>query len=197
MNRSQVKSFPLKSRLSVLFLMILGLAGGLWLGATVLGPAPGPGSPALARATLLPQPKLLGPFGLKDHLGEKFSLSSLQDRWTFLVFGYANCPDVCPTTLALLSQAQDLLVGEPESDKNQFVFVSVDPERDSLEELGVYVKYFNPEFIAATGDKDDIDRLSGQLGVMYAKVTETESAMGYLVDHTASIISKFRFSKAR
>jgi protein SCO1/2 len=74
--------------------------------------------------------------------------------------------------------------GEPAS----FLLLSVDPERDSPERLARYVRWFNPGFIGATGDHEALQRLTGQLGVIYARADQQETAMGYLVDHSASIL---------
>jgi protein SCO1/2 len=88
----------------------------------------------------------------------------------------------------VLSQTADLLGQDKPASRPRFVFVSVDPERDSLDRLASYVPYFNPEFIGVTGPGADLHQLTGQLGILYRKVEDEETALDYLVDHSASIM---------
>ena len=84
---------------------------------------------------LWPNPKIVQPFSLVDHRGEPFTLEQLKGRWSFLFFGYTNCPDVCPTILSMLDKVAGELGKEPTSSRDvQFLFVSVDPARDTPEE---------------------------------------------------------------
>ena len=141
------------------------------------------------QATVISNPRSLEPFTLHDHKGEPFTLSSLQGKWTFLNFGYTYCPDVCPTTLATLAQLNAGLEKNGVEAPYQFVFVSIDPERDTQERLADYVPYFSPGFIGVRGEDGDLRKITGQLGVLYIRVEEKgNTGEEYLMDHTASVI---------
>ena len=137
---------------------------------------------------LWPDPKAMQPFALVDHRGEPFTLEQLKGRWSFLFFGYTNCPDVCPTTLSMLDEVARELGKEPVSNRDvQFVFVSVDPARDTPEVLGKYLRNFNPNFVGVTGAGDMLMSLTLQLGIYVER--EMPGADGnYLVDHGTAIL---------
>ncbi len=130
----------------------------------------------------------LQPFELTTQAGESMNEQSFQGKWSFVFFGYLSCPDVCPTTLHELNSVYNLIKdeeGKIPADL-EVMFISVDPRRDSAEELGRYVRYFNKNFIGATADKLVIDGLTKQFGAGY--IIEAESAPGqYLVAHTSAI----------
>lgn len=120
------------------------------------------------------------------HNGNKaVSLNDFKGKAVFLFFGYTSCPDVCPTSLALISSALKTLDDEQKK-KVQVIFISVDPERDTPEKLQNYTKYFHANIVGVTGSKAEIDKVVKQYGAAYRKV-ESDSAMGYLVDHSASV----------
>lgn len=125
-----------------------------------------------------------GDFALTAHDGARFALSDHRGKVVLLFFGYASCPDVCPTTLATVSSAMKQL-GEQKHGV-MTVFVSVDPERDTPEVLGEYIGHFQIPAVAVTGSKPDLDRIVSQYKAYYEKV-ESDSAMGYLIDHTAIV----------
>jgi len=132
--------------------------------------------------------RLLHPFKLKDHRNNVFSEERLQDKWTFVFFGYTSCPDICPATLYVLRTVREMLgddtAGFPED--MQVVFVSVDPERDSTEMLASYVTHFNKEFIGVTADKAEIDSLVRQFGAGYLVEPGTTPGQ-YAIAHTSAI----------
>ncbi len=149
---------------------------------------PPPEPPQLSRGTLLPSPKPLLDFTLTDHTGAAFTRANLTDGWTFAFFGYTHCPDVCPTTLASLVQLRRQLEGTmPSGELPGTVFISVDPERDTPEQLAEFMPYFHPEFLGVTGDEEQILTVTRQLGILHAKA-EDAGADDYLVDHSAAII---------
>jgi len=94
---------------------------------------------------------------------------------------------VCPTTLAVLKGVEEQLRQADSGNELDIVFVSIDPERDSLERLREYLAYFSPDFLGATGDDQALRTLTDQLGVLYVRV-DVDSAMGYLMDHTAHLV---------
>jgi len=137
---------------------------------------------------ILPTPREIAPFeDLTTHTGEPFTLADLQGQWSFIFFGFTNCPDICPTAMSILAQAEQTLNEEsPElAEDFQGILVTVDPERDDLETLEQYVQAFSPEFIGVRGDRAATADLTTQLNVAFAKVPADD---GYTVDHTANIV---------
>ena len=137
--------------------------------------------------TLFPDPKPLTPFALTDQQNRVFDLSRLKGKWSFLFFGYTHCPDVCPTTLAVLARARDNIAKTTAGAEDvQFVFISVDPNRDSASKLRQYVDYFDAAFLGVTGDNAEIGNLAGQLGAAY-QVEITPGLENYPVYHSTAV----------
>jgi protein SCO1 len=137
--------------------------------------------------TLFPDPKPLAPFALADHENRVFDLARLKGKWSFVFFGFTHCPDVCPTTLAVLARARARIARSTVGAGDvQFVFVSVDPNRDTTSALRRYVSYFDTDFLGVTGDDAQLARLAGQLGAAY-QVENTAGAENYPVYHTPGV----------
>jgi protein SCO1/2 len=167
--------------------LVLGSVFVLVMLATYLLVKP-PTPPPELQGVIRPEFRLLMPFELTDHEGNPFTESKLQNKWTFVFFGYTSCPDICPTTLYVLNSVQGLQ--EDKAGGNaidmQVVFISVDPRRDSTEKLAKYMRYFNKKFTGATASKTKIDRLTQQFNAGY--IVEPETSPGqYLVAHTSAI----------
>jgi protein SCO1/2 len=141
------------------------------------------GSPSF-RGSVLDEPVAVPDFTLTDENGQPFSLSEQRGNVVLLFFGYTSCPDVCPTTLGTWRRIHQAL-GE-DAQRVRFVFVTVDPERDTIERLGMHVNAFNPDFVGLTGPQSDLEAVYDIFGVVYEKDTSSGSAMGYLVNHTAT-----------
>ena len=148
------------------------------------------GEPALSGAELralgyraYDAPRPVVAFELTDDDGGTFDQARLTGQWSLLFFGYANCPDICPVTLAVLAEAERL-VGEGSF---QTVLVSVDPERDTPDVLDAYVGTFSPRFVAATGAPHAVQKFAGSVGAAFRKAPATGSELEYLVDHTGFI----------
>jgi protein SCO1/2 len=122
---------------------------------------------------------------LTDTQGAPFRLSEQQGALTLIFFGFTNCPDVCPTTLADLAAARKQLGGDAE--KVRVVLITVDPERDTPDRLKRYVQSFDPSFIALTGPQADLAEVYRSYGVSVTKRELPDSALGYTVDHGASV----------
>jgi protein SCO1/2 len=144
------------------------------------------GAPELERATLYQAPRDLPPFALVDQHGREFGPDRFRGHWTFLFFGFVNCPDVCPTTLATLAAARRTLADLPEDERPGVAFVSVDPGRDTPDLLGRYVAHFDRSFTGATGSADAIAALTGALGVA-VMIGPPQDDGSYSVDHTAAV----------
>lgn len=142
----------------------------------------------LQAAQEYPAPRMLNEFRLERGNGSPFLLEDLQGQWSLMFFGFTNCPDVCPDTLALLATAMEELEPKTRAPLPQVVLVSVDPERDRGSAMDEYVRWFNPEFLAVTGEHDELERLTRQFGVIYyAESPDPESGF-YNVDHTAVVL---------
>jgi protein SCO1/2 len=119
---------------------------------------------------------------LTSHEGTPLSLSDLQGGPVLLYFGYTFCPDICPTTLAEMVQVRREL-GE-QADEVAFVFVSVDPERDTPEVLQRHLSAFDEAFIGLSGDEVTLSKISGEYGLFYEKRSVEGTSAKYLIDHT-------------
>jgi protein SCO1/2 len=119
---------------------------------------------------LFDTPRDPGEFALTNHFGEPFTAESLEGDWTLLFFGFTYCPDVCPTTMSFLAEVKDNLVGT-EAASTRVVMVSVDPARDSVDQLAQYVPYFHPEFLGVTGDFPNILSFARRFNAPFRKVT--------------------------
>ena len=137
--------------------------------------------------TVFPDPKRLTAFTLTDHKKRVFDLASLKGKWSFLLFGFTHCPDICPTTLAVLARVRDNIARNTVGAEDiQFVFISVDPNRDTASKLGQYVDYFDSTFLGVTGDNAQIGNLAGQLGAAY-QVAITPGMENYPVSHSTAV----------
>jgi protein SCO1/2 len=134
---------------------------------------------------VLQSPERATNFTLTSHMGQPISLSDFKGQVVLLYFGYTTCPDVCPTTLAELKEARQLL--GKRNDEVQVLMVTVDPERDTEPILADYVTHFDPSFIGLTGAPEEIAEIATYYGVFYER-QEADSALGYLVDHTATVM---------
>jgi protein SCO1 len=140
----------------------------------------GPSFPEELSDVILPNHKTLQPFALYDHNREAFNLDSLKGKWTFLFFGYTHCPDVCPMALAMLADLFEILDKDaPQAmEKTHGVFVSVDPLRDTPEDLQQYAPYFHPEFLGVTGSEKAIKAFTRQIGALYFFETDFKDPNG-------------------
>jgi len=121
-------------------------------------------------------------FTLTDHNGKQRSLEDFRGQVVVMFFGFAHCPDVCPTTLAELAGAVRKL--GPAGEKVQVLLVTIDPERDTPELLAKYVTAFNPKFLALRGNAEETARVAKEFKVIYQKVSGPR-AENYSMDHSA------------
>lgn len=142
-------------------------------------------TPYQFHGTILQSSTEAADFTLMSSNGQRVSLSDYRGKLVLLYFGYTFCPDVCPATLAEIAGAMKIL-GE-DAGKVQTIMISVDPERDTPEQLAEYVAHFDPNFLGVTGTPEQIAELATLYGIYYEK-HEGSEASGYLIDHTATVM---------
>lgn len=158
----------------------IGLAAalaGLYLARSLDQPA----VVALESGTALPVRGELAPFDLVDTRGEPVSPAQLRGHPTLVFFGFTYCPDVCPTTLALLAAVQK----EAKLPGLKVALITVDPERDTPEQLGKYISSFGGDFIGLTGTPPEIVKAQRSFGVAASRVELAGG--GYTMDHSATV----------
>ncbi|XP_022883311.1 protein SCO1 homolog 1, mitochondrial-like [Olea europaea var. sylvestris] len=122
-----------------------------------------------------------GPFNLIDHNGKAVTDKNFMGNWNLIYFGFTHCPDICPDELQKLAAAIDK-IKEKSGMEVVPVFISVDPERDTVEQVREYVKEFHPKLIGLTGSSEEIKKAARAYRVYYMKTEEEGS--DYLVDHS-------------
>ncbi|MBF6622087.1 MAG: SCO family protein [Pseudomonas stutzeri] len=134
---------------------------------------------------LLPQSRTVPALSLINQEGEAVQVDELKGKWTLLFFGYTFCPDICPATLAELRQLRNEL---PEAlrERMQPVLVSVDPHRDTPEQLKQYLGFFGAGFIGLTGPLEDIQTLANGVGIPF--IPGDTSRENYTVDHSGNLV---------
>ena len=146
--------------------------------------------PAQATLMVLPEPRIIDDFDLVNHLGQPFTRTELEDRWTLIFFGFTHCPDVCPSALYELQQVltQWEENSSPDSSAPQVVFVSIDPERDQPDTLQQYLSHFDPNFLGVTGTHEQLVPFTRNIGIAYRIEEHEEGAEHYSVDHSSGIM---------
>jgi protein SCO1 len=147
-----------------------------------------PAVPSLESGTSLPQPRVLQEFDLLDTQGNAASPAALRGHPTLVFFGFTHCPDVCPTTLALLANVQkQAAAADQELAGIKVALISVDPERDTPQQLGSYIASFRGDFIGLTGNASEIVKATRAFGVASARVDL--GGGNYTMDHSATVFA--------
>jgi len=141
--------------------------------------------PDTFRGTELPEGLTAADFTLTDHRNGSFTLSEQRGNIVLLFFGFTYCPDVCPMALSNWKKIHDGLGAD--TARVKFVYITVDPERDTPEKLAEHLSIFSSDFIGLTAPLDSLQNVYADYGVLREKVPVAESAAGYLVTHTARI----------
>ncbi len=163
-----------------LFAIAIGAAiAGIFVARMLMAPA----TPALESGTLLPEPRELAPFRLVDARGTPADSGVLRGHPTLVFFGFTHCPDVCPTTLALLANVRR----QVDLPGLTVALISVDPERDTPEKLAPYVAAFAEDFIGLTGEPSEIRAVTRSFGVASTRVDLAGDS--YTVDHSATVFA--------
>ena len=128
----------------------------------------------------------LGEFKLIDSFNNEFVPDDFKGRWKALFFGFTFCPDICPITMGMLSRIEKEL-GLVAEDKIKVFLVSVDPDRDTPEQLKIYLENFNDKFVGLTGGIDQIYNFATRVNAPFSPVINSEDP-NYTVDHYGSIV---------
>ena len=141
-----------------------------------------------------------GPFSLTDQNGRTVTEEDLKGRPFLVFFGFAHCPDICPTTMFEISEIMRKL--GPAGDRMRALFITVDPERDTPEALKAYVSSFDPRIVALTGDEASIAAVAKAYRAYYKRVplkdggyTMDHLAIVYLMDKDGRFVSRFRLNR--
>ena len=132
-------------------------------------------------------PRPIGTVQLTDKNGQALLSNYFKGKWTLVFFGYTNCPDVCPSTLLELTLLKKSLDKTAENRPYQYLFVTVDPQRDTQFRLKEYVEYFDPQFNAAVGDIAQIKTFENVFGAFHRYAKKSNDDMHYNVAHSAEI----------
>lgn len=173
-------------RLPAAILMAFAAAGGAYLYLRADAPTEGSraDAPRLMAELMSGKGPIGGPFTLSDPSGHRRSLADFRGKLVLLYFGFASCPDVCPTDLAAMASVIRSL--GPDAGELQPVFVTLDPQRDTREVLGAYVASFHPSFVALSGTEEETRRVATSYKVAYEKV-RLPGVATYSIDHTAYV----------
>jgi protein SCO1/2 len=165
----------------IAFIVAGFLIGALAGAAVLLITTPQGGQPVQSSGTAL----VGGPFSLVGADGKPVTDRDFRGRYMLIFFGFTHCPDICPAELQVIAQALEQLGDKA---KNVVpIFITLDPERDTPEAMGNYLKSFGPNFVGLTGSPEAIAAAAKAYRVSYAKVEDKESAADYGVDHSALV----------
>lgn len=172
------------ARLRLVLLTMTGLAVGA-LTAVALIPQ--------ARERLLPasnvkfwgQASIGGPFTLTDHTGKRVTDKDFRGRYMLIFFGFTFCPDVCPSALQVMSATLDKL--GPKAERFVPLFITVDPERDTPQQMALYVQSFHPRLVGLTGTPAEIDAVKKAYRIHTRKREDPKSSAAYTVDHPGQV----------
>jgi len=160
---------------SILFAGIIGLGSYTALGGKLPGARECPGGVAGA--------SIGGPFELTNQAGERMGSEQLKGTPSLVYFGFATCPDICPMELAEVAGAVDILA-EEHGETVRPVFITVDPERDTVEKVKEYTSFFHDEMVGLTGTAEEIAKTAKAFRVFYRRVADPEFLDGYTMDHS-------------
>jgi protein SCO1/2 len=189
MNQARAHGF-LDRGMAWVLVAALAAGLGLWAAQAWLGP-PTPTAaamaprPALRAVRLFDAPRAIPPFKLDAEHGA-LGTTDLAGHWTIVFLGFTHCPDVCPTTLSTLAQAQKQWATLPDATRPRVLFVSVDPERDTPAKVAQYARFFHADTLAATASGQALADFVQSLGMVYMKVPQPGG--DYMMDHSSTLV---------
>jgi protein SCO1/2 len=175
----------------LILIIAVAAAAGTWLGQRWWADPATTSSLPLNTGALVryPVPKQVDVVPLIDRHGQPWTIEQLRGRYSLVFFGFTHCPDICPAALAMLKSSADRWRAElPADQQPQVVFVSVDPKRDTPEQLGRYVDFFDPAFTAVTASDEVLLPWTRSLGIVYVHTPTGPGEFDYTVDHSGSIL---------
>ncbi len=141
-----------------------------------------------AQATVLRPGSLIADFSLQDTMNRPFNLQSLKGHWTLLYFGYADCPDICPRSLTLISEIYQIFSKQDFKNKPRFIFASLNPGRDEGAKLQELLNRFNPEFTGLTGSESEMSKLAESCRVHSWTDPKPNANGKKVIDHSAAVL---------
>jgi protein SCO1/2 len=141
--------------------------------------------PYALRGSAIQQPFAAPDFSLPDGRGGQYRLSEQQGRLVLIFFGYTSCPDVCPATLSEMKQIRQRLGAD--AGQVEFVFITVDPERDLPEKISTYASAFDPSFVGLSGSPEQLEPVWKAYGVYHQANKKTPTDAQYAVEHSSRI----------
>lgn len=170
-----------------LLLLSIALLAGLWLKQRDPAESFWGRAPAEVQAVLWPERKPIPPFDLNTSRGESFGPGDLEGQWSFIFFGYLQCPDVCPTSLRAIREMRRTLVNaNPDARQYQFIFVTVDPDNDQPGRIRKFLDFYEPALIGLHGPTDEIRRLAEPMSVRFMERVDEHG--NRTIDHTSSLM---------
>tara|TARA_R110002110_G_scaffold243644_1_gene460209 strand:+ start:193 stop:798 length:606 start_codon:yes stop_codon:yes gene_type:complete len=124
-------------------------------------------------------------FSLTDHRGNVVTEQTYRNKWLLVFFGFTNCPDICPTTLADLASVMEQLGADAKAIIP--LFISIDPDRDRMETMAQYVSAFHPAIVGLTGTETQITAAAGSFKVYFEKQPQESAPDGYTMGHTSAV----------
>jgi protein SCO1/2 len=164
--------------------LLVAASAGLFAGvvsAVMFGPMRGPAPDAPPAAT--GKALIGGPFSLVDQTGKRVTEKDFAGRPMLVYFGYTSCPDVCPSGLQVISAALDRL--GPKAANLAPLFITLDPERDTAEVLGPYLKSFHPRLVGLTGSGEEVAAAAKAYRVYFSKEADEKNPASYTIDHSS------------
>ncbi len=173
-----------QKNLSLAIVLGVMLAAAIFVATRLHSPAQPPAD--LHQALVLPAAMPLPEFSLVDQRGDAVTRNTFRGRWHLLFFGFTHCPDICPATLQILAAASAELAENHGETLLRIVLISVDPDRDTPQQLGKYVENFGAGILGVTGSVEELRKLTTALGIFFEKRPEDGDSYG--VDHSAAVI---------
>ncbi len=166
---------------SIILIAAIAAGLGLWLGQSYFSDSQA--LPPVQTMRLLDSPRAIADFSLETAQGGTLKNDDLHGHYTLVFLGFTHCPDVCPMTLAELAKAEKLWGDLAEAQRPRILFVSVDPERDTPENIAKYAAYFSPTILTGTSNVESLSQLAASMSMVFAK-TPLEGD-DYTIDHTS------------
>jgi len=167
-------------RIKAIITSALALVFSLWFYANAYG---------TQKAIVFNTPRHISEFKLIGDNQKPFTNKNLKGHWSFVFFGFTQCPQLCPTTLSVLNKTYKALQKARVKSMPQVVFISIDPERDNPKVIKNYLISFNKNFVGATGTKKQLAKLTREFSVVYMQIARRNGQQGkYDIEHSGAIL---------